>query len=261
VTDLSVLDSATKYPSIETYHALDSQNGRLTEPAMPFTGNVVLTEKVDGTNGRIILLPDGDYVIGARDSLLYAKGDRILNPSLGIVATLKPLADPLAARGLGGGDQQAVRVLFLEVYGGKVGGNAKQYSTTGLHGYRLFDCATVTREVLAWPRERIASWREHGGQEWATEAQLQQISAARDIPLTPRLGVVPALELPSTLEDAHKWLAEILPTTNVALDEGALGRPEGVVLRGDDRSVIAKARLQDYERTLKPQARGRKADR
>ncbi|WP_284706371.1 hypothetical protein [Micromonospora phytophila] len=36
----------------------------------------------------------------------------------------------------------------------------------------------------------------------------------------------------------------------MALD-GAPGRSEGLVLRAADRSVIAKARFQDYERTIK----------
>jgi hypothetical protein len=47
------------------------------------------------------------------------------------------------------------------------------------------------------------------------------------------------------------FVAEHLPGTRVALDGGAGGRAEGVVLRTADRSVIAKARFQDYRRTLK----------
>lgn len=258
MTDLAALDSATKYPSIETYHALDPKNGKLTESAIRFAGDVVMTEKVDGTNGRIVLMPGGDYFIGSRDSLIYAKGDRAINPALSIVPTLKPLADEIATAL---SDLSTVHVLFLEVYGGKIGGNAKQYSTTGALGYRMFDHATVPTEVLSWPRERISSWREHGGQEWATEAELQEVADAYGIPLTPRLGTVAASSLPSTLEDTHKWLAGLLTATGVALDEGALGRPEGIVLRTEDRSVIAKARFQDYERTLKQQTRPQKVRR
>lgn len=264
VTDLLALDSATKYPSIDTYHALDPSNGKLTESVMPFTGEVVLTEKVDGTNGRIVLMPDGDYFIGSRDALLYASGDRIINPNLGIVATLKPLAERIVADwpmadSVAVPQPELLRVLFLEVYGGKVGGNAKQYTSTGTLGYRLFDHATVTIDVLCWPREKIASWREHGGQQWATEQELRQEADVHGIDLTPRLATVWADDLPTGLEDTHKWLADLLPRTNVALDENALGRAEGIVLRTLDRSTIAKARFQDYERTFRS-ARG-KSDR
>jgi hypothetical protein len=251
VADFAALNSATKYPSIATYHTLDPKTGRLTEPAMQFTGDVISTEKLDGTNGRIVLMQDGDYFIGERENLIYAKGDRILAPNLGIVATLKPLADRIVASREHGLDMAGpVIVLFLEVYGGKVGGNAKQYTSTATLGYRLFDYAVVASEVLSWPRERIASWREHGGQEWGTEAGLQWMSEDYGIPLVPRLGAMTTQELPSSLEGMYKWLIDVLPTTNVALDEGALGRAEGVVLRTVDRSVIAKARFQDYERTL-----------
>ncbi|MEU4775942.1 hypothetical protein [Micromonospora sp. NPDC023644] len=39
----------------------------------------------------------------------------------------------------------------------------------------------------------------------------------------------------------------------MALD-GPAGRSEGLVLRAADRSVIAKARFQDYERTVRRRA-------
>ena len=61
--DLALLNSMTKYPSIPTYHTLDPKNGALSEPASAFEGDVIGTEKVDGTNSRIILTPDGRYLI------------------------------------------------------------------------------------------------------------------------------------------------------------------------------------------------------
>jgi len=53
---------------------------------------VLVTEKVDGCNGRIIILPDG-YLIGSREELLHASGDLIFNSDCGIVETLRPVAD------------------------------------------------------------------------------------------------------------------------------------------------------------------------
>lgn len=42
-----------------------------------------------------------------------------------------------------------------------------------------------------------------------------------------------------------------LPRTRSALDEAGGGKPEGIVLRTANRSVIAKARFEDYDRTLR----------
>ncbi|MFI8301518.1 RNA ligase family protein [Streptomyces nigra] len=244
---IAALNTATKYPSIPTYHALDPKNGGLLEAPTTFDGDVILTEKVDGTNGRIVLFPDGDYFIGSREELLHARGDRIANPSLGIVEALAPLADRLKPRD----EHRQILVFFLEVYGHKIGGAAKQYTSSGRVGYRLFDIACLLPDVLEWDRAQISAWRESGGQRFCTEATLQRAANAEAIELTPRLGLVPGAEVPASVEDMAAFLAGRLPETRAALDEGAGGGPEGIVLRSADRSVIAKARFQDYRRTLK----------
>lgn len=245
MTNLTALNSATKYPSIPTYHGL-GERGSLTEEATAFHGDVILTEKVDGTNSRIILMPDGDYFIGSREELLTARGDRVHNPALGIVEALRDVAD-----GLKGTGTDQIAVYFLETYGAKIGGQAKQYTGTGNVGWRMFDIAFIPTEALDWDRERIAAWRDGGGQSFATESVLQRAAEIEDIGLTPRLATLPAGVLPTSVELAHAWLAEMLPGTLVGLDAGAGGRPEGIVLRTSDRSVIAKARFEDYERTMK----------
>ncbi|MER5479627.1 RNA ligase family protein [Streptomyces sp. NPDC002734] len=249
--DLAALNSATKYPSIPTYHRLDPRNGGLLEEPTRFIGDVLLTEKVDGTNGRIVLLPDGDYVIGSREELLHAKGDRVHNPALGIVDELKPLADRLRADDA----QGRVTVFYLEVYGRKIGGAAKQYTGGSGVGHRLFDVAFLRPEDLDRSLEQISSWRDGGGQDFGDEPALRRIAASADIPLVPRLATVPGELLPAAVDDMATLLAERLPATRVALDDGAGGSPEGIVLRTPDRSVIAKARFQDYARTLKRRAR------
>jgi hypothetical protein len=250
---LAALNTATKYPSIPTYHALDPKNGSLLDQPTAFEDDVILTEKVDGTNGRIVLLPDGDYFIGSREELLYAKGDRIENPALNIVEALKPLAERLNPRD----EHGQIVVFFLEVYGRKIGGAAKQYTGNGNLGYRLFDIACLLPDVLDWPREQISTWRDNGGQRFCTEATLQRAAEAEAIELTPRLETVPGDALPTDIEEMAAFLAGRLPVTRVALDEGAGHQPEGIVLRTADRSVIAKARFQDYTRTLKRRANRR----
>ena len=56
--DLGRLNSITKYPSIPTYHPMGDR-GELRDGPLPFRGTVIATEKVDGTNSRVILLTSG----------------------------------------------------------------------------------------------------------------------------------------------------------------------------------------------------------
>jgi hypothetical protein len=244
--DLRVLNSLTKYPSIPTYHELDPRNGGLVESAAAFPGDVIATEKVDGTNSRLVLLPDGNYLIGSREELLYARGDLIGNPALGIVEQLRPVAERLVAAPADG-----IQVFYLELYGGKIGGAAKQYtSDPARFGWRLFDVVLLAdwAEPLSWPQAQISAWREAGGQPFAAEERLADLAAAAGLELTPRLFRTGSL--PESIAGMHALLTERLPRTLVSLTGGE-GRAEGIVFRAPDRKVIAKARFQDYERTLK----------
>jgi hypothetical protein len=251
-TNLQAINSMTKYPSIPTYHVLDPRNGGLLDESVPFPGPVIGTEKVDGTNARIVLLPDGGYLLGSREELLYARGDLIGNPSQGIVEALKPLAESLTA-----GRDDTIRMLYLELYGGKIGSGAKQYSTRGEVGWRLFDEARIDdyAELLRWPSERISRWRDDGGQPFVDEERLTETAAAAAVQLTPRLFTVDPAELPTDLEKTRAFLAEHSPRTRVALGDATPGNSEGIVLRTADRSTIAKARFQDYDRTLRRRGR------
>lgn len=254
--DLARLNSATKYPSIETYHQLDPKTANLLEAPMLFDGDeVILTEKVDGTNARIIMMPDGDFYIGSREEILHARGDRVWNTKLSIVDSLKDLAE----RGLYPAGTGVIKTFYLEVFGGNIGQGYKNYTTSKtVTGYRLFDISLAPMSVLEMPRERIASWRDHGGQEWATEEQLELADGVENLGLTPRLGVVRRPEfLPRTIDETLEWLTKLLPTTSVALDDSARGSAEGIVLRTPDRVTIAKAKFQDYERTIRRREQGR----
>jgi hypothetical protein len=251
--NLKVINSMTKYPSIPTYHTLDPANGGLLEEAVPFDGPVIGTEKIDGTNSRIILLPDGTYLLGSREELLYGQGDLIGNPALGIVDALRPIADALAPA-----DRDHIVVYFLEVYGGKVTAASKQYTGNNQSvGFRLFDIAVIDgyADLLHWDPQRVAGWRDGGGQQFSSEAVLSQTAAATGLDLTPRLFELDATALPTDIEKTKAFLDEHIPATLATLDSAAGGRAEGIVLRTPTRTTIAKARFQDYERTLKRRRR------
>jgi hypothetical protein len=246
--DLAKLNSLTKYPSILTYHTLDPRNGGLLEEVTTFVGTVIGTEKVDGTNSRVICLPDACYLLGSREELLYAKGDLIGNPSLGIVDALKETADRLCD-----GERAEITVYYFEVFGGKVTANSKQYTSQQRVSFRLFDVVAL-RDYdarLAQPAAQIAQWRDNGGQSFASEATLECIASRYGLTLTPRLFAINGAELPRGIPETLTFLRTRLPESQCRLDDAAGSKPEGIVLRSPDRSNIAKARFEDYERALK----------
>jgi hypothetical protein len=253
--DLKALNSATKYPSIPTYHGLDPKNGGLIEeqPTV-FPGPVLATEKIDGTNSRMIFVGD-DWFIGSREELLTAKGDRVINPALGIVESLRDVTARIA--GSVEPDPGSVITLYVELYGLRTLPAWKTYGDGKTAGWRLFDVSVAPVERLAEPIGAIASWREHGGQRFLAEDDLQAASRRYGLELTPRLEVPDGL--PTGLAPMRALLEALAPRTRVALDaQAAVAKlPEGVVFRSPDRAVIAKARVEDYDRTLRRRAGGR----
>lgn len=253
--DLNKLNSMTKYPSIPTYHQL-GEKGRLTEGYLPFEGKIYGTEKVDGTNSRIVLTPGPAdrprprYLLGSREDLLYAEGDLIGNPALGIVEALRPIADRLVATP---DRYPSVLVFYFETYGGRVTAASKQYTSQQGVGLRLFDVAAIGNyeAVLRMDRAEIANWREQGGQHFLSVPIMETLAELHGLEKVPSLFEMEARELPTGLQETHAFLKEKLPRTQVALDEGAGGRPEGIVVRTLDRKQIAKLRFEDYERTLR----------
>jgi hypothetical protein len=259
------LNSATKYPSIPTYHAIDSKNGMLSEPTVDFGDQMVqISEKIDGTNARIIVMPDGRFVIGSRENLLSCSEDWFKNPELGIVQELWDTASDLAGQLNDRDDLDPVRVYFFEVYGGSVGANAKQY-TIGkkVFGHRLFDVIEFSdaqfADVMGMEREQISSWRDRGGQPFVGWDEFLAIAQETNLVRAPILERRSRTEdLPTSLQDALHWMKEFFVGGSEAkLDPGALGRPEGLVLKSHDRKITAKLRFQDYENTLRRLAKER----
>jgi RNA ligase len=276
---LKRVNSLTKYPSIPTYHGIDIEQHKLVEPRFyppvnfgPVAVPVVVTEKINGTNGRIVFTRN-DYFIGSREEFVYAKDDYMGDHKDGVMDALKPLAERFVreSNGMNEVDTRCVCVAYFEVYGGRINW-AKHYTSTEQVGVRLFDVACIldSEEMLQKEPEKIAAWRDHGGQHfldahtmrqwagtWATHARL-------GIPVVPEIlrplgGRFTSFDLKSeSLAQTLEWLLPVCGrSSKAALDEGATGAPEGIVVRTPDRSVIAKLRIEDYERALRP-PQGRK---
>lgn len=240
------INSLTKYPSILTLHKL-GQKGRLTdELTTDIEGEQLFaTEKIDGTNVRIICLKD-EYLVGSREFLLHYCKDLFFDPAQGIVEGLKDLRVPIP-------HATDLTVIYGELFGGKVSSNSKQYGMDKL-GFRVFDIAVFNDlSILDQSLEDISRWREREteggiiyGQNFLPRDVLDTYSTVFDI--------VPSV--PFEVGDvSHRTildnLRKFIPETNVALSDLALKKPEGVVLRNNSRTKIVKVRYEDYERTLR----------
>lgn len=252
--NLERINSATKYPSIPTYHYL-GQKGCLTEEVqVDFSDeeDFIVTEKIDGTNVRIVFFPDGDFIVGSREDLLFYSKDVLHNPSMGIVEYIRDFAyhASLDIKTFADG----MFSVYGELYGGKIGKGSKNYTGNKTVGFRLFDAinfdSDLTNELLSKSREEISQWRQNGGQKFLGEESLQRMSDLFGVKLTPRLATKETP--PQGIIDTYGWMAASLPSgkTHASLDEGGKNVSEGLVIRTRNRSKIAKLRFEDYARTL-----------
>lgn len=253
-TQLRKINSLTKYPSIETYHKLGKKGVLLEEHNVEFDVSgegVIATEKVDGTNGRVILLPNSRYLVGSREELLTAEGDLIPNPVLGIVDGLQEIGPRLSGSWLFGQHKRlggdVIITAYLEVFGGTICKASKQYTSNQSVGCRLFDISVIELDSQTFERslEQIAGWRKRGGQTFFSEAQLQATASETTIKLTPRITMD---GVPRCIAMTRAWLELVSPLTRVGLGDVEAGASEGVVLRTRDRTAIAKLRIEDYDR-------------
>lgn len=244
--NLRATNGLTKYPSIVTYHAL-GERGRVTDAVQVDFGelDVLVTEKVDGTNARIIV-HDGDYLIGSREELLHARGDCIHNPAQGIVDAIRATAEALVRSGAPSVGE--VLVVYGEVYGGKVTAASKSYTSSGAVGFRVFDVVGFSvagfTEMRDRAPERIAAWREGGGQRFLPWTEVSGLAGQIGVHTVP--VVATRAGLPKAPGEALGWMRETITSTHAGID--AQGRPEGLVVRTEDRAKIAKLRFEDYER-------------
>ncbi len=240
------INTLTKYPSILTLHKL-GEKGRLTnELTTPVEDEEMFaTEKIDGTNARIVCYGD-EYLIGAREFVLHHCHDLYYDTAQGIVDGLKHLNIHIP-------QTQAFTVVYGEFYGGKTSSNAKWYGQDK-NGFRVFDVAVYRNlEILEKPQQEISKWREQETENGIVYGQ--EFLSRQDIEtLFPALNLVPLVEFDAG-DFSHRTVLEnlkkSLPATNAALSVNALKRSEGIVWRNKGRNKIVKIRFEDYERTLR----------
>lgn len=241
------INSLTKYPSILTLHKF-GERGRLTTEITTDIGGeeMFATEKIDGTNVRIICMGD-EYLVGSREFILHHCHDLYFDAAQGIVEGIRGLGIKIPD------DLTQLTVIYGELFGGKMSSGSKQYGMDKI-GFRVFDVATFSDlSILEQSLEDISLWREH---ETSSGMVYGQNFLLRDAPENDAFGFEAVPSIPFEIGDmSHRTildnLRQYLPTTNVALSDAALMKPEGLILRNKSRSKIVKIRFEDYERTLK----------
>lgn len=243
----SRLNSATKYPSVPTFHEM-TDKGLLTDKIADLgPGPFFLTEKIDGTNTRIIITPHG-YLIGSREQILYAQGDIIGDPALNIVNHVRPIAENIWSKR--GCLDDSIVTIYGETYGGKVTAGSKQYTSNGTYGFRVFDLSKQNINSIPSTLEDIAIHRDARG-GFADNLAIMDFCRETGIPRVHELGYEPNTDkLELSHDDAYTLLKWTLPQTFSALDSNAGKKAEGVVISNRDRTKIAKLRFDDYERVL-----------
>ncbi|MGN5650876.1 RNA ligase family protein [Bacillus sp. Brlt_9] len=253
--DYRKLNSITKYPSILTYHKIIGK-GRLLEERVETSifdaeSTINVYEKINGENSRVVLLGDGlnvDYFIGSREELLLAKGDRIGNAIGNIANHFTPVADELCLKLKG---FTGLIALYFESYGGNTP-HTKEYSSDKTQNGRLFDVFALSQEeldsLLEMPLSKIAGWRDRGNQPFYDCEKRMEFANNNELQVVPLLTSIKGRELPVDVKGMAEWL-EQFRETRVGIN--TTGQSEGVICRTKNREVIAKIRIEEYDRTLK----------
>lgn len=240
------INTLTKYSSILTLHQMGEKGRLKKELTTPIQGEkMYATEKIDGTNARIICYGT-EYLIGAREFILHHSHDLYFDNAQFIVEGLKALKVKIP-------QTDKLTVIYGEFYGGKTTANSKWYGQDK-NGFRVFDIVVYDDlSLLELSQQEISNWREREtengivyGQNFLTRSEMEN--------QFPEFQLVPLVEFDlgdMSHEVVLENLKKFIPNTKVALSESALKKAEGVVLRNENRSKIVKVRFEDYERTLR----------
>lgn len=268
------INSITAYPSIPTLFKLGPKGDTyFPELNIEFGEEeyVFKTEKVDGTNIRVVFLPNqGGIVIGTRDDLLLLNGDTILdqNYQFSFLARYRGEIDHLVAELVSYCKTipDTLTVVYVEMYGGEIGAGCKNYTQDkNCVGFSIFDIADIDLStydnLIRLTTCQISGWRKRVGPKWRTMRELRYI---RDyIVNTPFVQVVGGCcwhewkktylgqSSKNILENCYSELRRTINVSHAKLHPSGLDTPEGLVLRNEDRSKIAKIRFETLEKTFR----------
>ncbi len=249
------INSFTKYPSILTYHHLGIKGGlkdELIDGGFPDSQTLEITEKVDGTNGRLVFF-NGDYLIGQRERFEYARGDRVINSEV-----VDPIKQALRSY-IDYGDDMFT-VIYGEVYGHRIQDGSKIYcaDNNNQRKCRVFDVwqmaiDDVDKYLSDASNQQITFDREHNIQPWFSTEKLDEFCKEYDIDRTPIWMTIYSNDMPRGAVETKSWIEDNFKESHAIIGNGTgsnqkFARAEGIVVRTQDRSVIRKLRFEDYHK-------------
>ena len=227
---------------------------------VPSKSDLIITEKIDGTNTRIIFFMNNgkvDYFIGSRQELVYAKDDRIFRDD-NIAWLCNLLTDRVVDTMKWNFDSQPVAyvTIYGELYGNKITKGSKNYTSGNSLGFRLFDVGIITtgqeEEIAGMNESDISNWRKRFGPNWINYNNLDSFAMDLYVERVPEIdNDLINRDLNGISTDDMYNVMSSFSASRATLDNDAIGKAEGIVLRNNDRSFIAKARFEDYESMFK----------
>lgn len=253
-------NSLTKYFNIPSYHEINNGKGNylLTDKKDFINECVYVTEKIEGVSARIILSTNhlgnaDDYLIGNKDSFLFAKGDRIENPLLNIVENVKTIADTIYFLSEKTLKPNSIYCLYCDMFGGSLKG-AKQYTSCGKYSIRIVDMLIISQkeveELLELNDEEIGKWNTNKQIKFQKSEDLKRFCDKYYLETVPVLTVINGNEIPLEAGRMLNWM-EKFQKSELCLDKKALGNSAGVVLRTKDNQLVRELWFKDYRRTQK----------
>lgn len=229
----------TKYPSIETVYTRDKATNILNFGEMRCIENTcintwTISEKIDGTNIRVIVTKGGIEIRGRTDNATLNQG--LIEAILAIFPSHERLLEYFTAyRGQELPDEWSI-TLYGEGYGAGIQKGAT-YSET--KRFRCFDLLLGE------------SW-------WTDDDEMRRVCDELHIPTAPWLAVTP--HLPKTREE----LAAIIPFSHVASEdrgvtdvpaEGIVAKPLHVLLNRHHDRVVWKLTYREFKEGIIPDAK------
>lgn len=204
------------YSSIETLYVRSKEDNRLDftsirNPVWYIINRWVLTEKIDGTNIRVIVTQAGIQVKGRSDNAT-------LPPGLdGVIRELFPFDKVIAHFKEGKPNAVLADDWCVTFYGEGYGAGIKGSQPTNYRdpkNGKFFRCFDVC----------------YGENHWASPAETIKVCSALSVPQAPTIGVLDAI--PTTKDDALAMLDAYARLSIVAYNEADTQIPaEGIVAR------------------------------
>jgi len=233
LVDLDKLELMTRFPEIPAYHPeLDDEP---VGTPVQFCRNpaenveILATARLPGKLARIVILPDGGWLIGgARTGWAYARGDTLVHAERDIVDVLRDRARVSATQLRRLNADGPLHALYCVVT------PKRQFRLVDHRGTE--DWEKILRRSPNGPCG-LNAWNRRRQLDFTPWPVLEQLSRGWQFPTVDVLGRFDAATLPRTPQDTAEFLREVTKGDKTAT---------GLVLRTADRMTITELSTKKY---------------